>query len=799
MSSSELEKVSDEVKVNLKAESAISFEVTDKYIRKNSPEVTNIKGNGAVFTFIDLKTKEPLDYRVRFEKPLLNKRTGKKQRYGSKKGNRCKVYCIPDHVDEVRDSNRDIFLIEGEKKLLSLISQKEFNNHIAAAYTGCSSWCEKDSGGELSDEWKEINFKNRNVHLLPDTDFFTNHHVYNEIIKFIKALLNQGAEVSLYDLRIKGSNDKVGVDDFIVRKGSAELEKILSKPLKRFRKIQPLEYFNYDKDLFLNSLMLLDNAETAELLDELSNLHKGDFSKTTTKLLLAKEREKWNKLKPKFEGKDKELVWYHTEDPISKLLKKMRDEVLKVPNLYRNADSNSFIHIDSENGSSKIYSSPKDLSALFANHFAFRRACMKEGEVKLSSYEPIPDRLIHSYLEDEKNFQKIKKVNFVTSTPQVVEGYIVKEKGYDEKTGVFLLGDSVKPIKGLKNLTKLINSFPFSTDIDKRNFLGVLISLLFTEEYRGQHPSIVIKGDKQNLGKTTLAEVISLLFQNKEPASIALTYDEELKKAICGIVKESNVVLIDNIKRNGKASSNISSPVLENFITSRNLNFRLLGENKIMERPNNVHFMLTLNAGSFSPDLNTRSVFLSLSEKNSDAIDYSFCPKSYVKSNRDKILGEILFMINNYLEKKDSYSFKFESKNKFFKFRKWESLIGQILEVNKFGDFMSNQDSIREKANPIIDAIRDYLYHEINTEFKNVFKLSSGDIAKRLPPDVFPEDSSLITKAMAVSKAINNCSSLDTVEYRFNIRKVKSNIGGQSFCFEFKAKKLDALGTSEAY
>lgn len=356
---------------------------------------------------------------------------------------------------------------------------------------------------------------------------------------------------------------------------------------------------------------------------------------------------------------------------------------------------------------------------------------------------------------------------------------------------IFYTGRTIETKLNPKHLRKLLSSFPFESEIDVINTLGLIISLFFIEEFRGQHPSVSIQGDKQNLGKTTLAEVTTLIFQNQLPGSIALTHEEELKKTASAITKNNKVVLIDNIKKQGNNQNSISSPMLEASITSPTLTFRQLGENKVFKRPNNVLFIFTLNAGSFSHDLSTRSIYISLSQNNADRISPGFCPKTYVQNYRDETLGEIKGFIEEAmpLKAEDNLDGLF-----FFKFKKWAKLINSILHANDVEGFLSNQEKLRKKYDPLKEAVMEFFRSiKVDQETTKYFELK--DIIKELPHEAFPPELTPVGKSMKLSNALRDIEQVDICNEAWSLTQTPNpKAGGKSK--KYVLKRLDT-GTSE--
>lgn len=583
---------------------------------------------------------------------------------------------------------------------------------------------------------------------------------------------------------------KIGLDDAVVEYGEEFVLGKISKPVWIFTSIK-LDDFNPDTvDKFLKSLVVLDKSQRSLIFDKLK-LKDNRFNKKTAELLMSDLISEWSRFRPKRsdEVNSNEVTWNCQEESLSDLFIKLREKMLGIDNLYRNSSLNSFVVVDKD-GSPNYLHSTKKLSDLLSNYLVYRKVSNSEDGLKKMPIEHIPEKHLDSFYAEIKNFDGFKGIDFISPVPQVFNDELLSKRGYHEESGIFYSGPELLKFDGLDKVRKLIKSFPFESQDDEVNFLGVLISLFLMQKFIGQHPSIIIQGDKQNLGKTTLAECISILFQDKEPGLLPLSNDEELRKTISGIVQNNNMVLIDNIKGRSE-SSVVSSPALEGMITSPTLLFRLLGENKVIERPNNVLFVLTINTGSFSDDMVTRSVTLSLSKKSIKKMDYEFNPKEFVKKNRTKILSELACFVERALEINCFETFIPPSFAN-FKFKKWASNISQILMANDVFGFLSNQDELSKRVNPMLTAVENAVVQRIlRVNVTLSVKVTASDILEDIPKNVFNGDNNIRSMVTQVGKILSQMSLIELDECMIKISKEKNSDGGNSASYRIERVAYD--------
>ncbi len=759
---------------DLAIESCISPQViTDAKLSLNDVQNTGVKGEGIAFPYFSLNG-DYLGSRVRLFEPISCSK-GRVQKYSSAKGNQCNLFFLEKHIDSILDVTKQLIITEGEKKLLSIASIDSLDSTPIVSYPGVYNWTKVKSGGELCDNWSNILFKDRTIKLCPDSDFFENYDVYTGVMRLIRAIVDKGAKVELYDLRINSNTEKIGVDDYIVSKGNEAFKALLSAdPYWFFEKIGMNSYKPDNRERFYKSLILLDKPDIIQLFDDFLNLKVEAFKKSTATAQYKKYYKKWTKNRPRPHEKGKGLIWYHMDEDIKAFIGKLVPRITEIENLYRNEGTSTFLAIH-KNGKMQTFPRSKELSTFLGNFFSVRKAHQKEGEIVLGPNEYLNEKLLDTLKDVPVNYESVKEVSFVTNTPQLHNDRIISKFGYDEDSKIFYTGKSIEEIEGGYYLKLFLSMFPFESKDDYINVLGLILSFFIINKYKGQHPSIIIQGDKQNLGKTTLAECLSILFQDEEPSTIALTYDEELKKTISSVLQSNNVALIDNIKSSTQGV--ISSPLLESLITSSKISIRVLGENRMFERPNNALFIFTLNNGAFSPDLSTRSIYISLSMANKSKINFENDPKMFVRLNRYKILGEALYMLNKFHEKKDALREEKVFSN--FKFNLWAKEVNKVLMSNAIFGFLENQQHLKDKSDPFRESIENFLFRLTDGEMK--FDFRPVEIIDSLPLTVFDDCKNLTSQSMKLSKFFKDNPQVEIDESIYNINKVPdARSGGKS-------------------
>ncbi len=166
---------------------------------------------------------EIIQYRVRLYPPLNN------AKYLSPLNSQPIPYILPD-VWKVKDKkNKEIWIVEGEKKALRLIQENEFAIAISGIWQFKAG---KDSENTAKDKelWKEINefiIPGRTIYLAFDSDMDKNDLVRKALFTLALTIQNKGVivKIAIWDSKYKGIDDYLteGNGDILIIKQNALL------------------------------------------------------------------------------------------------------------------------------------------------------------------------------------------------------------------------------------------------------------------------------------------------------------------------------------------------------------------------------------------------------------------------------------------------------------------------------------------------------------------------------------------------------------------------------------------------
>jgi hypothetical protein len=221
----------------------------------------------------------------------------------------------------------------------------------------------------------------------------------------------------------------------------------------------------------------------------------------------------------------------------------------------------------------------------------------------------------------------LERVEQVLEHPQLLKvgGKLeVLDNGYHETDigGVFILNndDPLPDVAfdyALDLLTKLIQDFRFQAESDRSRFLALLIApaLQTAGLLRGQYPIGLIQAIEQGSGKSSLMELIPLVY-NETAASAAPrntkkqggvgSFDASLSAAI---LKGKRFVVVDNQR------GMLDSPLLESAVTQGEAQVRATYAAETVVKTNGTIFLITANNAEMTPDLVERCVVVNLRGK----------------------------------------------------------------------------------------------------------------------------------------------------------------------------------------
>ena len=371
-----------------------------------------------------------------------------------------------------------------------------------------------------------------------------------------------------------------------------------------------------------------------------------------------------------------------TTMPVADTMAQVTDRLLAVGSCFSRSDQLVAIH------DHKILPilSPPELGGLLNQHVEFYFVNDVAGE-----FRPFPPSLANVWLNNHVERNRLPVIKLFTHNPVFTNDWRLVQPGFDAESGIYYAGPAVDPRLGTKHLDQLLQDFCFRSVADRTNYLGVLLTTLLMPRFIGSKPAVLFNGNQPELGKSILAQIISILRDGQ--AAETATYnsnDEEFEKRLGAIVRRgATTIIIDNAKARGR-HPRIESSCLERSITDPVLSFRLLGQSASIRAENSHMFCITANAPDVSRDLVTRSVVVNLHyEGDPERRTFEIAdPEGYAQQHRLELLGELIGMVERWKSQGQPQA-KIHSR---FNKRSWGNIVGGILEACGEPDFLANAE-----------------------------------------------------------------------------------------------------------
>lgn len=329
---------------------------------------------------------------------------------------------------------------------------------------------------------------------------------------------------------------------------------------------------------------------------------------------------------------------------------------------------------------------------------------------------PVPSGLAKRILS-LPTFSDFPVLRGIIDTPQVGEiGELVLEPGYDQASGWLFLpskevGHAVRNLgeptleKAKAAVSAIFGIFADVSWADaesKTNALAAVITPIVMSYIGETVPWIVIDAPSQGSGKTTLARCIAG-FTDKAVGVTAFDSDEyQMTNKILGaLVGGRRTFIFDNLVGRIKSAS------LSQLITSEVFEGRRLGGNEIVRLRNNMMILATANNANIDLDLVSRALYIRLDTglaQNRERQYTAENPWMIVSKEHSRCVSHLLEIIRWWIK-----IGRPESTSKQTRFRRWEAIVGGILECVEVEGLANNAcllDRIDEHELALGDFIR---------------------------------------------------------------------------------------------
>lgn len=278
----------------------------------------------------------------------------------------------------------------------------------------------------------------------------------------------------------------------------------------------------------------------------------------------------------------------------------------------------------------------------------------------------------------------VSEIKLITHAPIYLPSGSLSAPGWN-LGGIYQTGRQIDmSLRG--SLRDLLIDFPWKSEADRQNFIGLLVTIAVRMLIPGNVPLHLILSTVERTGKTKLVdEIIGILFlDGPVPAMQFAGSDEERDKRILAVLMLGlAIVHLDNL------GEWMDSPALASAVTASIYSGRRLGASEIVHVPNLAVWIGTGNNVAMSGEMAKRTVPIQLQPEQADPhLRTEFVHSdllSYVRGNRDAILATIYGMVADWIAAgSPSGTLRVGG------FEGWSRIIGGIMEHAGYREWMAN-------------------------------------------------------------------------------------------------------------
>lgn len=636
------------------------------------------KGPYLVYPYFDpIERDKVVTVNVKSAEPLVIE--GKEQKYLRPNGSSNHLY-VPKFIQlvDLLNNKTPLLFTEGEKKTICA----NINGFLTVGLNGVQNWKTKDKDGVSRplEVFNKLNLSSRQVLICFDSDIMTNENVQKAENEFAKFLQGLGAKVRVLRFHDTTSEEKLGIDDYILKYGVEEFKHLAKEA------VLPVNTSTSDIETYLSGLKELTTEEkhnkiktashaiaskdstVVDLLIKNISTASGVRVETIRDIIKSIRRQK-NK------AKLIDTIVYDSETtPVSRLLRQITEKLIKDGRFYR--EGNELILV---NKNKREFLNFKNFPGIFNDI----------SEIKMDGrFQLMDSKFATAIIYSPKMKEDVPEISLFTTTTTYDDNWNLVKPGYNKGSKILYCPPAtikdIRPRATTTAIEELLQDFCFKNEPSRVNAIGALLTALLRHKFQGTKAFFANTGNQPGLGKSLLAEVISILVTGEESTTMTYSPNEyEMDNQIAAKIQKTDILNFDNIKSNKE----LSSGPLERVITSPLPSFRRLGSNdEVIEKPNTFVVFISINDAMFGKDLLSRMCPIELWWKD-DPREREFTKtnlKKWAWDNRKIILEELVGMIETWKAKGCPMA-KVKSR-----FSEWPAYIGGILESNGFKGFMDN-------------------------------------------------------------------------------------------------------------
>ena len=347
----------------------------------------------------------------------------------------------------------------------------------------------------------------------------------------------------------------------------------------------------------------------------------------------------------------------------------------------------------------------QNLNGYLSSYLEIRYLGLQQGRLVQKRLGLLARDLIPAFLSSPRVFDQFPRLVHYTRVPLFGPTWrLIATPGYHAEHGIYYDGPRVRPRRGTPILDGILADFCWKTDVDRVNYVGLLLTAVTMLHWVGKHPLAIFNANVARLGKSLLAKILGLVIDGRCTSITYIPNDEEFERQIAtNVDMDDHVVNVDNAKSSHRAPE-VSSGVLERCVTDLILNFRRLKTNTAIRRASDVIFCLTMNTARMGSDLRQRGLPVNLHWEGDVRHRHFDIPdlEAFVLAHRFGLIGELVGMVQRWVRAgcpipEDVATHTVSSR--------WAATIDGILGVNGYQGFLSNFDDSEQAFDSDYEAV----------------------------------------------------------------------------------------------
>jgi hypothetical protein len=323
----------------------------------------------------------------------------------------------------------------------------------------------------------------------------------------------------------------------------------------------------------------------------------------------------------------------------------------------------------------------------------------KKGEIKGNQ---IPSGQRKTMVGIEKFLGQFRTVDLVTKVPMFLPNWTLTQPGYNDGGKghrIYYVGGQPQLSDSMEATTKFLDVMDWESNADRTNAVAAALTVVLRNFWPGGKPVLTVTGNKSHSGKGTAIE-----FATGEAVKTAISWQSKgwpVERAAVGALthKPDTAVLVLDNARLDKGDNLIASQFVERIATDPDPFLFSTGTGAPVSCKNNFILAITTNFGSLCEDILNRGLLIRMVTQGDIAARKSPIGNpchEYLPANRERIGAELRGMIMRWI--KAGCPLDTDTRHPF---SEWAKVIGGILDVNGFADFLGNYGIRKSQDDPV--------------------------------------------------------------------------------------------------